>query len=264
MASSGTEKLTSMIASENADLSRVHRTSEATLDSRFMTTVADIGMEKVQKLPFGLTDFSLDDFVALFRASMVKLQPSQKVGDIADPWDVLGRKASIFWKGCSSCDFLCGPIAVAPKEKTQKKRNLAKAEKAPVKEVEGMSKEDFETQAAMTSTTATSNNVILVHQAMSRYDDAIPFHAFISHPTSFARSVENLFYCSFLVAEGRASIKIDPEGEIMIEAVEEVAEGANNSDNVRPKHQSVFNFSIAQWHAALRRYEIEEPLIDFE
>ena len=41
----------------------------------------------------------------------------------------------------------------------------------------------------------------------------MPFLAFIINPDSFAQSVENMFYFSFLVREDKAAIEIEEDEE---------------------------------------------------
>lgn len=265
----GTEKMMSLVASANNVMSRVHTTNEATLDSRFLSAVAELGAEKVQKLPLGLSDFALTDFIALIRTTLSKLEPvqmSQQVGDVQHaPWELMGRKASIFWRGVTSCDFLCGPIAVAAKEKSERRPKAAKKTVGPLKELDGMTEEDHEAQVAASSASATSQNVIKVDETLNSYAEPIPFHLFITNPENFPRSVENLFYCSFLVAEGRASIDISEEdGEIYISPVSRDSGEDGPTNRIRPKHQSVFNFSYSDWRKAIQKYSITEPLIDFK
>lgn len=272
----GTEELTSMVMKANNLLSKVHTTSDSSLDARFISAAAELGAEKIQKLPFGTSTFAITDFVNLMKTALSRLDrtgqgfsASQQASELAEQesWDIIGKKASIYWKGVNTCDFLLGPIAITVSEKTRVKSNRASKEKAPVKEVSGMSKEDFEQQAAITSNAATTSNVMAVAAALQQYE-SVPFYHFITNPESFSRSVENLFYCSFLVHEGRAALELAEDGELFIRPVYEDADSDEDSEgsdmiNVKPKHQAVFNFSMAQWHAAKQKYDITEPLIDF-
>lgn len=257
-----------MVASANSFIREVQRTNEAVLDSRFLSSVAELSAEKVQKLPVSMSEFGLAEFISLTRNALVKLESaasadlSQSDSHAAEAWELLGKTASIFWKGATTCDFLCGPIAVVPKEKRERNAKVTtKKDKGPAKVVEAMTKEAFEEQVALTSASATPKNVIFVARTLAEYEEPVPFHAFISNPNSFAKSVENLFYCSFLVSEGRARIDIDQnDGEIYISLIQKDPSAA---EHVRPKHQHVFNFSMSQWRAALRKFQITEPLIDF-
>jgi len=263
---SGTDKVIEMVAAANATLGKIHTTNEATLDSRFISSIAELGAEKIEKLPFSATDFTIGDFINLLKSSLKQLEPNEMAADAPDPWFVIGQKGCIHWMGVSSCDFLCGPIAVAPKERPERRHQKRVKTTGPAKEIDGMAEDEFEEMAAATSNTATSNNVIAVAKILGEFEGPVPFHAFISNPESFAKSVENLFYCSFLVAEGVAGIEMGPEdGEIYICRIggDKAQQTEEEKAAIRAKHQYVFNFSMHQWAAAIRKWELTEPLIDF-
>lgn len=272
MGHEGAETLSSMVLKANNLLGKVHTTSDSTLDARFMSAAAQMGAEKVQKLPFGMTEFGLDDFTTLLKSVLNRLDnrnisASQQAAHVAadDPWTVIGSKATIHWRGVCSTDFLCGPICVPPKEKRARKATQRKEEKAPVKEVLAVSKEEFDGRAQEASTSATTNNVMRV--AAHLYElGAMPFHQFITDPNDFARSVENMFYCSFLVAEGRASIHLDEDDQIFISPMgqsdEDEGEEEDEAHSIKPKHQNVFNFSMEDWRRAKIKYNIQTPFIE--
>lgn len=44
-------------------------------------------------------------------------------------------------------------------------------------------------------------------------ENGVPYLQFIINPNSFAQTVENMFYFSFLVKEGKAAIEIDDTKE---------------------------------------------------
>ena len=89
-----------------------------------------------------------------------------------------------------------------------------------------------------------------------------------------------MFYCSFMVAEGKAAITLAADGEVRIRATrlgvetivardaalrgQPVPEPEEDADELaaKPKHQSVFNFSMQDWHAAKHKYNITTPLLN--
>lgn len=277
----GTEALTELVTTANLLIDQVHTTNEATLDSRFLSAAAEIGAEKIQKIPFGICTFRLADWLDLVKSNISRYQQHQQLRTSSQDdgpvgltleqcrgaWDGIGNLAMIHWKGVTTTDFLCGPIAVIPKEKQARTcpKRRALDLRAPTKEAVAMTKEAFEAQAAANSS-ATSNNVMLVAEALSAYD-SVPLYQFITHPTSFSRSVENLFYVSFLVSDGRAALSLDKNGEILIRLLDEGGQGDVEEEEVGmqvlPKNQRVFNFSMSQWRQAINIYRITKPLIEF-
>ncbi len=261
-----------MVAQANQLLGKVQTTSDSTLDARFMSQVAELGAEKVQKLPFGVSDFGLDEFMQLVRRTIERFRGgsidedniTDTVEEDANAWHVIGLKASVHWKGVVGHDFILGPIKLATPEQIKTRRTKARTDKAPLKEVEAISKEDFEVQAAEASASATPNNVMMVDRVLQQFEQ-VPFHQFITDPNSFARSVENMFYCSFLVAEGRASLSFGADGDVYISPIDkEETEQNGDGTDIKPKHQNVFNFSVSQWSAAKRKYNITSAILDME
>lgn len=268
-----------MVIEANQLIDRVQSTSEATLDSRFLSQAAEIGLEKVQKLPFSLHQFGVNDFLGLVKASMAlnmissQSQRNRSSDSVADEsahpvgWRAVGRMAACVWRGVASMDFLNGPIHVPAKEKkTRGPSGPRHKEEAPVKEAVGMTKEAFDTHAATTS--ATSKNVIRVAELLANYPEGVPFYAFITDPTDFGRSVENLFYVSFLVSEGSARLwlhddEVEGEQVVMIgPLVGDEEEGGNGGEEqILPKNQHVFNYSYPQFRRCIKRYQLTEPLI---
>ena len=249
-----------MVLEANQLIDRVQSTAEATLDSRFLSQAAEIGLEKVQKLPFNLYQFAVGDFVGLVRATMTL---GRAGSGPTSGWEAVGRVAGCFWRGVASMDFVNGPINVPVKEKTRRSynpRSTATTSTAPAKEAVGMTKEAFETHAAATS--ATSKNVIAVSKQLAEYPEGVPFHAFITDPTSFGRSVENLFYVSFLVSEGSARLWVaDEDGTVMIAPLVDSEEADGNEERILPKNQHVFNYSEPLHRKCVKRYRLTEPMI---
>lgn len=275
--------MTELVTTANMLIDQVHTTNEATLDSRFLSAAAEIGAEKIQKLPFGMHSFGLTDWLDLVKGNLsrfhqhqqLKTTSSQQEGvhypaqeKCREAWESIGNRAMVYWKGVMTTDFLCGPIAVVPKEKQARSstRRTGSDSRAPTKEALAMTKEAFEAQAAANNN-ATSNNVMLVAEALSAYE-SVPLYRFVTHPASFSRSVENLFYVSFLISDGRAALSLEKDGEILIRPLEE-GDGQEDGEDegttmrVMPKNQRVFNFSMFQWRQAIKIYRISKPLIDF-
>lgn len=55
-------------------------------------------------------------------------------------------------------------------------------------------------------------------KVLSRADtgDGVDFLQLVVNPDDYGQTVENIFYASFLIKEGRAGIQVDETGQIMI------------------------------------------------
>ena len=73
----------------------VHTTSDASLDSRFITDTADLGVEKVHKLPLFVSEFSLDTYLRIAKQYLE-----------TNSWEDLGFLVSSHWTGAETTDFM--------------------------------------------------------------------------------------------------------------------------------------------------------------
>ncbi len=86
----------------------------------------------------------------------------------------------------------------------------------------------------------------------------VNFFEFVCNPESFSQTVENCFYVSFLVREGRAGTDVSDDGLVMIYA----REPRNEDDEVETvSHQAVMEMDMATWREAIEVFGLREPLI---
>ncbi|KAL2433289.1 hypothetical protein ABEF95_004746 [Exophiala dermatitidis] len=86
----------------------------------------------------------------------------------------------------------------------------------------------------------------------------VPLFDFCIDPRSFGQSVENLFYVSFLIKEGKVGLDFDSTGQptLGIAATRTVAERQE-----RPKNQAVFTLDFDVWEDIVATFDIEESII---
>lgn len=73
----------------------MHTTSDASLDSRFITDTADLGVEKVHKLPLFVSEFSVDTYLRIINQFLAN-----------NSWKDLGNLVSSYWAGVETTDFM--------------------------------------------------------------------------------------------------------------------------------------------------------------
>jgi len=76
---------------------------------------------------------------------------------------------------------------------------------------------------------------------------------------SFAQSVENMFYLSFLIRDGKVSLDTDEKGEPTICCCEQPTPD-DYTQGLR-KQQIVFELDMATWKRAIDVFQIKEPTI---
>ena len=112
----------------------------------------------------------------------------------------------------------------------------------------------------------TSENVMKVYSVLEGIG-SFPFYQFITDPRSFARTVENMFYVSFLVRDNRVRIFIPQlaraTNELYIEAIspDEEEEEFDEEANSNQLNQLVLGMTTKIWQRTIEKYKIEEPFL---
>ncbi|GMM53694.1 Smc5-Smc6 complex subunit [Maudiozyma humilis] len=95
---------------------------------------------------------------------------------------------------------------------------------------------------------------------------------FVIDPKSFSRSVENLFYTSFLIKEGRIVMEEDPENGYPIIRLKESAKGKDKHHkemekekqrNARENH-IIFQMDMPTWSKLIEKFNITASFLDLE
>jgi hypothetical protein len=121
-----------------------------------------------------------------------------------------------------------------------------------------------------------------VSQLLSRLcpgDEQINFFKYVIDPFDFGQSVENVFYVSFLINEGKVGISVREDGEVMIckwwlppvDPNTNLWLHADRSDPGVPpdkdlgedpeRFQSVIELDMTTWRDAIETFQITTPLI---
>jgi len=97
--------------------------------------------------------------------------------------------------------------------------------------------------------------------------DAIPYFDFILDPTSFGKSVENMFHVSFLIKEGRAKMIVRDDrddGLPYIRPMKEAQAGAAhhaNEDSLDARNQAILSLDMEEWEEMIELLNITQPMI---
>ncbi|VUC33134.1 unnamed protein product [Clonostachys rosea] len=106
-----------------------------------------------------------------------------------------------------------------------------------------------------------NEKVNIMHQHGLRSTGGIDLLRFVVNPRSFGQTVENIFYVSFLIRDGRVSIEYDDNdlpslAPVMRESDEEPSLRQGGS-----KHQAILSMDMATWEDIVETLELTEPLI---
>ena len=157
-------------------------------------------------------------------------------------------------------DFLNGPLK-AEKRKIVRTRNVDDTKSS------GLAKTARQVQASDISGNEeqnTANMVKSVYQTyIEKYDgNGVNLFKFFINPRSFGQSVENLFYTSFLVKDGRLKLYVNDEGVPCIQRVssDEIREAQLESNKIFTSHH-IASFNYKAWKKYTQLYNIREAFL---
>lgn len=260
--------LTLYVAEGNAIFEKIHRTADATLDSRFLAASTEIGASKVGEIALGASPLTPRDYAALLK----KLY--SRNGNCFDPvkWRHVNCRIFAFWKGNALPDSLLASMSIEPKARQVKPSQTRKSHPhetgAPI--VKHTNLADGSSESPQPLQSETTSNVVKVFQALSSVGP-IPFYKFVIDPASFSKSIENIFYLSFLVNDSRARVSIDPaSGELMVQGtlaralplvIRHAKAGAHASTSEIAKKQCMVNLSFPKWSLLVAHYNLSRAII---
>ncbi|KAI1080235.1 hypothetical protein F5B20DRAFT_570606 [Whalleya microplaca] len=84
---------------------------------------------------------------------------------------------------------------------------------------------------------------------------------FVINPRSFGQTVENMFYVSFLIRDGRIKIDFD-ENQLPTLLVVDREEDSGTSKHSAQKQQAVLSIDMKMWREIIDAFHITEPIIE--
>ncbi|KAG0232762.1 nuclear protein [Actinomortierella wolfii] len=277
-------------------------TMEATLDSKLLVLSADLGVEKSRHLRIGQAGFDESEYLTRLVNCMggheieggSRSGPSRRrhdatvdangdyaVEDDNDDdmeasnggldWSRVGRIAAKWTQRVPTMDFMLGPMSVEHKSRQIGPRTRIVRDPKQMRKPQELQEADIARQE-----NETTKNVRQIASILEQAEGRVNLFRLVVNPESFGQTVENIFYLSFLVRDGRASISeadadnpdseleegVDYEGrniQPMVEACEEPT--AQDYENGLLKKQLVMEIDMAMWKELIEVYDIREPMI---
>ncbi|KAH9895829.1 Nse4 C-terminal-domain-containing protein [Cubamyces lactineus] len=261
-----TEQVAEKLRSANHLFKQVQAVSEATNDSGLLVTISQIGAAKARAMKSGSGAFDVEDFVARLITYMGGRKPVSPADDEDEEdqseynegapldWERIARRALAKSRRVPAMDFMLGPLSIEPKKRTVAKRAKLEKNKEDMKKPQEITEDDI-----TRSENETTKNVATLERLLSKMD-AVNLFKFIINPNDFGQSVENLFYLSFLIRDGKCALEIEEgTGEPKIMLCEQPTQ--EDYDDGLLKHQLVMEFDMATWKRAIEVFDIKEPMI---
>ncbi|KFX99317.1 hypothetical protein O988_03940 [Pseudogymnoascus sp. VKM F-3808] len=102
---------------------------------------------------------------------------------------------------------------------------------------------------------------ILMRKHGLNADGGMDLFRFVINPRSFGQTVENMFYVSFLIRDGKAAITVDENGLPFLGEAEPLGRAEAVKKDVS-KHQAIFAIDMATWEELIEVFDIREPIIE--
>lgn len=247
------EGLLQNIAKANNLNRKVKNTHEATLDARLLVMTCNLGVQRARRMKLDSNSFDIDSYISKLITYMGGRQMDNDSDEYLElNWEAVGRLATRFTNRVPTSDFMLGPLSIETKERERKIRHSLNKDKSAYKEPVQLKEKDIERQE-----NETTRNVKMVFDILGERQP-INFFEFIINPESFGQTVENLFYLSFLIRDGRACID-DESGQPILEACEPPT--AENYADGLIKKQLVMEIDMNMWQELIKTYEINESVI---
>ncbi|KAM0247000.1 hypothetical protein ACHAQJ_010028 [Trichoderma viride] len=218
---------------------------------------------------------------------------SGDVGDEGDMmnWAHLGRFACLpYIRRPALPGFLLGPLSVEKKARKAAKRsapfrpNSLTETRPEILNVDDLAKKEndltvicgkilqqlYKIQANTQQTVADlitddmdeDEKTRLMHQHGLRSTGGIDLMRFVVNPKSFGQTIENLFYVSFLIRDGRVEIDFDEDGLPALAPVDREGDDTGTVRQSTSKHQAILSMDMATWQDIIDTMGLREPMIE--
>ncbi|KAJ2925138.1 hypothetical protein H1R20_g11961, partial [Candolleomyces eurysporus] len=165
-------------------------------------------------------------------------------------WAKIGRKAMAKSRRAPAMGFMLGPLSLE-----QKKRVIARRARQEKSNEEARRPQELKEEDIQRSENETVKNVAQIEELLSE-EGQINLFSFIINPNDFAQSVENMFYLSFLIRDGKVALETTEEGEPIIYVCEPPSDEDYSSG--LKKQQLVLEFDMKR---AIEVFNITESKI---
>ncbi|KAM0790558.1 hypothetical protein ACM66B_004427 [Microbotryomycetes sp. NB124-2] len=255
------------IKQANKLFSKVTTTAEAVLDSHVLLAASGAAALKARNLKIDANALDTIEFLNRLvrfmggRGSMARIQAANAPMEKGLKWGRVGRAVAAESRRVPVCDFMLGPLEIQVKEKKARvQRQRQKVTEADRVRPEELKAEDVQKDKHETGKLVKQLSAVLTQQGA----EGIPYLRFVINPKSFAQTVENVFYFSFLVRENKACIELDddPDSQFYQDYIcYSIEPQAEDEEVDESKTQLVFEVTQQLWKDAIDVYGITESVI---
>ncbi|KAF8633380.1 hypothetical protein AX17_004551 [Amanita inopinata Kibby_2008] len=258
------EELTRHIFQADELFSKVKGPQEATLDSALLLKASSMGAQKARAMKSGSGNFDVDEFISklitfmggrrTFEGQDPENSDAEQDGEAPLDWDRIGRQALAKSHRAPALSFMLGPLSIEQKKRVTAKRAKLEKNKEDEKKPQEIKEEDISR-----SQNETTKNVLILENILENEEEPINIFKLIVNPRDFAQSVENLFYLSFLIRDGKVALEINESGEPLVYMCEQPSD-QDYAAGLK-KQQMVMELDMATWQRAIEVFDVTQSKI---
>ncbi|XP_054720154.1 EP300-interacting inhibitor of differentiation 3-like [Uloborus diversus] len=179
--------------------------------------------------------------------------------DYSSLWMNLGDEAKTLICGVPTFSFIYGTFDPDPVEHVKKKRKVRDKDKVgDLTKPQSMSINDSTHEHDGMLTEAERLYSILRRFLERSENGLVCYFEFVTDPSSFSRTVENIFIMSLLIKEGHVRIIADENGLPYLKAVNEDERRERNPAAMK---QTIVTITLEDWKEIIRKFRFEKALI---
>lgn len=265
------DSLTEALEEANVLFDAVSRTREAALDAQFLVLASDLGKEKAKQLNSDMSFFNqvaFCDFLFVFVGLNWMEAGERELSGCDDNialsfWETVHKEATSWILQAETFHFIFGSFksgSSARKRRSghhKKPRKLEENRDMPTK----LRKLDLGSNQEATEKEV-ERILGLLQTYFRKYPDTpVSYFEFVIDPNSFSRTVENIFYVSFIIRDGFARIRLDEDRLPILEPININHVGEGNDSSSYGRKQGVISLSLQDWKNIVATFEISEAMI---
>lgn len=266
------DSLTEALEEANVLFDGVSRTREAALDAQFLVLASDLGKEKAKQLSCDMSFFNqvaFCDFLFIFVGlNWVEDDEHGELSGCDDNialsfWETVQKEATSWILQAETFHFIFGSFKSKP---SAPKPRLEHHKKAHKMEENGDMPTKLRKLDLSNNQEATEKEVERILGLLQTYfrkypDTPVSYFEFVIDPNSFSRTVENIFYVSFIIRDGFARIRLDQDRLPILEPININQVGEGNDPSSHGRKQGVISLSLQDWKNIVATFEISEAMI---
>ncbi|XP_043296085.1 EP300-interacting inhibitor of differentiation 3 [Cervus canadensis] len=266
------DSLTEALEEANVLFDAVSRTREAALDAQFLVLASDLGKEKAKQLNSDMNFFNqvaFCDFLFIFVGlNWMEDDGHDPLNNCDDNialsfWETVQKEATSWMLQAETFHFLFGSFK---SESAARKPRLDHRRKVQKMEENGDMPTKLRKLDLSGNQEATEKEVERILGLLQTYfrkypDTPVSYFEFVIDPHSFSRTVENIFYVSFIIRDGFARIRLDQDRLPILEPININLAGEGNDPSFHSRKQGVISLSLQDWKNIVATFEISEAMI---